>query len=88
MMWSEPTQKVMAYLIGAAFIFFLWRIGVWDDCSELNYKFKFLGQFIGVLLLIFIGDVKIIYFPFLGLVRYRITLPYPFDVSQTYIRFS
>ncbi len=68
--------------------FYLWRIGVWDDRSELDYKFKFFGQSIGVLLLVFIGDVKIMYLAFLGLVRYRITLPYPFDVSQTYIRFS
>ncbi len=63
LMWTEPNWEVLSYLIGATFIV---TLGVWDDRRELNYQFKFLGQIIGVLIVIFLGNVKVIYFPFLG----------------------
>lgn len=38
--------------------------GIWDDRGDLNYKFKFLGQFLAAFFVVVIGDVSIRWLPF------------------------
>jgi UDP-GlcNAc:undecaprenyl-phosphate GlcNAc-1-phosphate transferase len=63
-MWLTTNTTVIALLLGIAVIF---AFGVWDDRKNLNYKIKFLGQSIGVLIVIVWGGVKISVLPFGGL---------------------
>lgn len=63
-MWLTINTTVVALLLGIAVIF---GFGVWDDRKNLNYKIKFLGQSIGVLIVIVWGGVKISVLPFAGL---------------------
>jgi UDP-GlcNAc:undecaprenyl-phosphate GlcNAc-1-phosphate transferase len=55
MLWLTPSREVVALLVA---IFVIVAFGVWDDRTNLNYKTKFLGQSIGVLIVIVFGGVK------------------------------
>ena len=62
-MWASPLVQVFPLLAGIAIIVFF---GVWDDISPLDYRVKFLGQFLAVAVVITFGDVVIRYLPFGG----------------------
>lgn len=76
-MWLTPSATVLSLLAGIAVIA---GFGVWDDRTTLNYKTKFLGQSIGVLIVIIWGGVKIQTLPFAGgqLIPDYIALPLTF----------
>ena len=76
-MWLTPSATVLSLLAGIAVIA---GFGVWDDRTTLNYKTKFLGQSIGVLIVIIWGGVKIQTLPFAGgqLISDYIALPLTF----------
>jgi UDP-GlcNAc:undecaprenyl-phosphate/decaprenyl-phosphate GlcNAc-1-phosphate transferase len=62
-MWSSPLAQIIPLLTGIAMILFF---GVWDDITPLDYRVKFLGQLLGVFVVIMFGDVLIRYLPFGG----------------------
>jgi len=62
-MWVSVDRGILSYLIGATIILIF---GVWDDISPLNYKWKFLGQSVAVLVAIH-GGIVIEHVPFFGL---------------------
>lgn len=64
LLWLPKNQEFITFLISVLVIFFF---GVWDDRSDLNYKIKFFGQILAVVLVVTIGDVQIRYIPFFGL---------------------
>ena len=43
----------------------IFLFGIWDDRGDLNYKLKFLGQFLASIFVVVIGDVSIRWVPFL-----------------------
>lgn len=53
------TRPIVATLIGASIIAVM---GVFDDCRDLNAKFKFIIQILAALIVIYGGDVKITVF--------------------------
>lgn len=59
---AELSQQVIAILVGFAVI---WGFGLWDDRCELNYKTKFLGQLLAVVVVVTWGDVVVRTFPFI-----------------------
>jgi UDP-GlcNAc:undecaprenyl-phosphate GlcNAc-1-phosphate transferase len=63
-MWLTLERSVMALLLGISVILFF---GVWDDRRNLDYKTKFLGQTIAVLIVVIYGGIRIDYIPFYGL---------------------
>lgn len=63
-MWLAPQNESIAFLLGVGIILFF---GVWDDRKNLDYRLKFLGQIIAVLVVAIYGGVVIKYVPFLGL---------------------
>lgn len=63
-MWLTPQNETIAFLLGVGIILFF---GVWDDRKNLDYRLKFLGQIIAVLVVAIYGGVMIKYVPFLGL---------------------
>lgn len=50
------SRPLSGYLGGGAVIL---AFGIWDDMRDLNYKLKFLGQILAVLLFILLSDIKI-----------------------------
>jgi len=59
---AELDQQVIAILVGFIVI---WGFGLWDDKCDLNYKIKFLGQLLAVVIVVTWGDVIVRTFPFI-----------------------
>jgi len=59
---AELDQQLIAILISFVVI---WGFGLWDDKCDLNYKTKFLGQFLAVIIVVIWGDVIVRTFPFI-----------------------
>lgn len=59
---AELNQQVLAILSGFLVI---WGFGLWDDKCNLNYKIKFLGQLLAVIIVVTWGDVVVRTFPFI-----------------------
>jgi len=63
-LWLPHDATVTSFLSA---LLVLLVFGAWDDCRELGYHLKFLGQFLAVLLIVFWGGVSISVFPFAGM---------------------
>lgn len=63
-LWLVPQQQVVGLLIGMGVILLF---GVWDDCKNLDYRVKFLGQLLAALVVVVYGGVRIEIIPFSGL---------------------
>jgi UDP-GlcNAc:undecaprenyl-phosphate GlcNAc-1-phosphate transferase len=60
-LWVPMQPWILGYLCGAAVI---GAFGVWDDRCDLDYRLKFLGQFLAAAIAIGIGDIRIAHLPF------------------------
>jgi len=58
---ADVNQQVIAILVGFLVI---WGFGLWDDKCNLNYKLKFLGQLLAVIIVVAWGGVVVHTFPF------------------------
>jgi len=54
---AVPLHATMVGFLGGALV--LLTFGVWDDRCDLDYRLKFLGQFVAVALVIAVGHVRI-----------------------------
>lgn len=61
MLWLHADALVTAYMLGAAILL---GFGVWDDRRQISARWKFLGQVLAALLVVFYGGVRIEYMPF------------------------
>ncbi|MDA8095091.1 MAG: MraY family glycosyltransferase [Betaproteobacteria bacterium] len=61
-LWLAASREVSAYLWGTAIIL---MFGVWDDRKNLDYRLKFLGQLIAILIVVLYGGVAIHSVPFM-----------------------
>ena len=60
-MWLMPQPGIAGILAGVAIILFF---GVWDDRKNLDYRLKFLGQILAILIVVVYGGITIKYVPF------------------------
>lgn len=58
---ADLDQQFIAILVAFMII---WGFGLWDDKCDLNYKTKFLGQLLAVIIVVVWGDVIVRTFPF------------------------
>lgn len=63
MVWMPMTGQVYALLSGVIVLAFF---GMWDDCTDLDYRLKFLGQFLAILIVVYMGDVVVGRMPFIS----------------------
>jgi len=63
-LWLPHSSTVMAFLTA---LLILLVFGAWDDSKEIDYRLKFLGQFLAVFVIVFWGKVNIAVFPFTGM---------------------
>ncbi|HEC06523.1 MAG TPA: undecaprenyl/decaprenyl-phosphate alpha-N-acetylglucosaminyl 1-phosphate transferase [Thiolapillus brandeum] len=76
-LWLPHTQEILAFL-GALLVLLLF--GAWDDSKEISYQLKFLGQFLAVCIVVFVGGVKFEIFPFAGLDPVPVYVSIPFTI--------
>ena len=72
-LWADIDSQIISLLLGFLVLLFF---GVWDDRSDLNYKIKFLGQIIAVLIVVLFGDVVIRFVPFVDELPDYIAIPF------------
>ncbi len=60
LIWMPKTQFLFA-LLSALVVLFVF--GVWDDKSDINFRYKFIGQMAAALIVVYWGDVVIHNFP-------------------------
>jgi len=58
---ADVNQQLISIVVGFIVI---WGFGLWDDKCDLNYKVKFLGQLLAVIVVVVWGDVVVRSFPF------------------------
>ncbi|MBI5617974.1 MAG: undecaprenyl/decaprenyl-phosphate alpha-N-acetylglucosaminyl 1-phosphate transferase [Gammaproteobacteria bacterium] len=74
LLFQSHPDTTIAYLLGIGIILFF---GVWDDRSSLDYRLKFLGQFLAVCVVVFYGQIYIRYVPFTNMeaIPYGVSVP-------------
>ncbi len=63
LVWAPHTRTVISYVLGALV---LGGFGLWDDRRDLDYRLKFLGQFLAILIVVVGGGVSIQFLPGYG----------------------
>jgi UDP-GlcNAc:undecaprenyl-phosphate/decaprenyl-phosphate GlcNAc-1-phosphate transferase len=71
--WAEFEKDIIALLVGFGILFVF---GVWDDRRDLNYKIKFIGQVLAVLVVVIYGDVVVRTIPFFDYFPDFIAIPF------------
>ena len=72
--------------LSAEFQFLLWALllllvfGAWDDSSDLDYRMKFLGQFVAAILVVGFGGVRIDVMPLMGFDPVSVYFSVPFTI--------
>jgi len=64
LLWLPHTAPTVAFLCALTVLLVF---GAWDDSQGLDYRVKFLGQFLAVFIIVFWGKVTISVFPFAGM---------------------
>ena len=76
LLWAPQNNLVFSFLLGGLIILFF---GVWDDRTGLNYKIKFLGQFLAAVLVVWHAKLHIHALPFFS----GVELPIVVSISLT-----
>jgi len=74
LVWLPFDELLLAYLLGVGVIALF---GVWDDRANLDYRVKFLGQFIAASIPVFLGGLVIRVIPFGPVDGLPDTIAYP-----------
>ena len=76
-LWLELDNVITSLLIGCSILLFF---GTWDDSKNIRPAFKFFGQLIAAITVVFYGDIYVFHFPFLGLEELPQYIGKPFTV--------
>ncbi len=60
LVWAPHTRMVISYVLG---VLVLGGFSLWDDRRDLNYRLKFLGQFLAIIIVVVGGGLSIQIFP-------------------------
>lgn len=62
-LWLPLDHYVTSVVVGCAVLLFF---GAWDDSKNIRPAFKFIGQLIAAIVVVYYGDIYVIHFPFIG----------------------
>lgn len=77
LLWVPITREYAALLGGMALILLF---GLWDDWKDLDYRLKFVGQMLAVLIVVVYGGVVIDHIPFMDATDLPPVIAVPFTV--------
>ncbi len=63
LLWMPLDDSLRLYLFGSAVLL---AFGLWDDSHELGHYVKFIGQFLAVIPVVYVGDVYVTQIPLLA----------------------
>ena len=72
--WLDFDEQTIALMAGFLVLLFF---GIWDDRANLNYRIKFFGQLLAVLIVVIYGEVVVSVVPFFdGVLPYYVAIPF------------
>ncbi|MDH5388269.1 MAG: undecaprenyl/decaprenyl-phosphate alpha-N-acetylglucosaminyl 1-phosphate transferase [Gammaproteobacteria bacterium] len=76
-LWLELDRFIISILIGCSILLFF---GAWDDSRNIRPAFKFFGQLMAAIVVVYYGDIYVFHFPFIGLEELHPYVGKPFTV--------
>ena len=76
-LWLELDQFISSLLIGCSLLLFF---GAWDDSKNIRPAFKFFGQLMAAITVVYYGDIYVFHFPFMGIEELPQYIGKPFTV--------
>ena len=76
-LWLELDRFITSLLIGCSILLFF---GAWDDAKCIRPAFKFFGQLVAAITVVYYGDIYVFHFPFMGLEELPQYIGKPFTV--------
>lgn len=76
-LWLELDRFITSLLIGCSILLFF---GAWDDSRNIRPAFKFFGQLVAAVTVVYYGDIYVFHFPFMGLEELPQYIGKPFTV--------
>ena len=77
LIFLDTTRFSISLIIGCLILLFF---GTWDDSRNIRPAYKFFGQLIAAITVVFYGDIYVFHFPFLGLEELPQYIGKPFTV--------
>lgn len=77
LIWLDATRYSLSLLIGCSILLVF---GVWDDAKNIRPAYKFIGQIIAALVVVYYGDIYVVNLPFLELEEVPAFIGKPFTV--------
>lgn len=75
--WLDINELTTSFMIGCAVLLVF---GAWDDARNIRPLYKFIGQFIAAILVVYYGDLYVHHFPFLDIDELPAYIGKPFTV--------
>ena len=75
--WLDHSPFSISLILGCLVLLIF---GAWDDAKNIRPMFKFIGQFIAAILVVYYGDIYVFHFPFMGLEEVPEYIGKPFTV--------
>ena len=76
-LWLELDRFITSLLIGCSILLFF---GAWDDSKNIRPAFKFFGQLVAAVTVVYYGDIYVFHFPFMGVEELPQYIGKPFTV--------
>jgi len=75
--WLDLSSFSTSFIIGCSILLFF---GAWDDARGMRPAFKFIGQLLAAITVVYYGGIYVIYFPFFGIEKIPAYIGQPFTV--------
>ena len=76
-LWLDFSSFTNSLIIGC---FILLLFGAWDDAKNIRPRYKFIGQILAAVIVVYYGDIYVSHFPFLGVDELSPHVGKPFTV--------
>ena len=77
LIWLDSSRFGTSLIIGCSTLLLF---GAWDDARPMRPAFKFIGQFLAAIIVVYYGEIYVIHFPFLGTEELPAYIGQPFTV--------
>ena len=75
--WQNLSDFTMSFIVGCLVLLVF---GAWDDAKNIRPAYKFIGQLLAAMIVVFYGDIYVHHFPFIGEIDIPAYFGKPFTV--------